>query len=437
MRNLTIPKANGTSVNAKKRNKNWLLLTSTLVVLSLTVGCSPKPTPSAEVVRPVRTQVVTAGGAPQVRSFPGRVDSRRRAELAFPVSGVLASIPVKEGQSVAKDEVIAQLRTDEFQARLTTLLGQLDQARAALRSQQGGERPEEQLRRESSLRAAEARLANARAEAERSAQLVRNGVISRSESDLVQTAYRVAAEEQRAARQLFEMATVGRDEDIEARKAEVRSLEGRVNEAKIQLDDCTLRAPYNGVIAQRLVEERQNVRAMQPVVRFQDADELEIAVDVPETVMVADIRRADVLSMTAEVGGAPGIQFPVRLQEISQEADPATQTFRVRVAMQAPADIQILPGMTATVTVDYRRAAILDDRVRVPVSAILTEPGGGQTVWIIGSDDIVRRQVVKVGGAMGGDLEIVDGLEPGDRIAIAGVTQLREGMKVRDLGNAL
>src|SRR6516225_10049676 len=94
---------------------------------------------------------------------------------------------------------------------------------------------------------------------------------------------------------------------------------------------------------------------MEPVVRFQD-DELEIIVDVPETVMVADIRTADIVQMVAQASGAPGVQFPVTIREIAKEADPTTQTFRVRAAMEAPKNVQILPGMTATVTVSFRRA---------------------------------------------------------------------------------
>jgi len=233
------------------------------------------------------------------------------------------------------------------------------------------------------------------------------------------------------------MATVGREEDIEARRGEVRGLEGRVVEAKLQLDDCTLRAPYDGVVAQRLVEERQNVRAMEPVVRFQD-EELEIIVDVPETVMVADIRTADIVQMVAEVSGAPGIQFPVTIREIAKEADPTTQTFRVRAAMQAPKNLQILPGMTATVTVTFHRASILGNQLLVPVSAVMTPAGGGgPVVWVLGPAQTVSPRPVKVGAVAGGRIEIVEGLQPGDRIVVAGVTQLREGQKVRDLGDAL
>jgi RND family efflux transporter MFP subunit len=381
--------------------------------------------------------VVTAGGAPQVRFFSGRVGAVRRAELGFPVSGVLASLPVREGQAVAKGAVIAQLRTDEFEARLKTLQGQLDQSRAVLRSLEAGERPEEQRRREATLRAAYARLANARAESERATRLLRAGAISRSEAEASQTTYRVAQEEEQAARENLGMATVGREEDIEARRAEVRGLEGRVVEAKLQLDDCTLRAPYDGVVAQRLVEESQNVRAMEPVVRFQGVEELDIVVDVPETVMVADIRTADIVQMVAEVGGAPGVQFPLTIREIAKEADPTTQTFRVRAAMEAPKNVQILPGMTATVTVTFRRASVLGDQLLVPVSAVMTPAGQGPVVWVVGSDQTVAPRPVKVGTVTGSRIEIVEGLQPGDRIVVAGVTQLRQGQKVRDLGDAL
>ena len=58
------------------------------------------------------------------------------------------------------------------------------------------------------------------------------------------------------------------------------------------------------------------------MVKFQDVDEIDIAVDVPESVMAADIRSADIVQMVAEFSGAPGLQFPVRIKEIAQRADP-------------------------------------------------------------------------------------------------------------------
>jgi len=408
-----------------------------LVIILLAGGCSPPESQQPELVRPVKTMVVAAGGETRQRVFSGRVEASRAADLTFSVSGVLTQLPVTEGQSVAKGDVIAQLRDDEFRARLQTLQGQLDQSRAALRSLQAGERPEERLRRETQLRAAEARLINARAESERNAVMIKTQAISRQEFERGDTAYRVAQEEYQAALQMVEMSTIGREEDIEAREAEVRALEGRVVEANIQLMDTTLRAPYDGVIARRFVDVNQNVRANEPVIRFQDADEIDIAVDVPESVMIGDIRTADIVEMFAELSGAPGLRIPVRVREIAQVADPATQTFNVRVAMKATPGVMVLPGMTATVTVNYRRAGILGNRMLAPISAVISDSSGEQVAWVLGSNQAVSRRPVKTGEVTGGQIEILEGLQPGDRIAVAGGTFLREGMMVRDLGNAL
>jgi RND family efflux transporter MFP subunit len=381
--------------------------------------------------------VVVAAGEPHIRTFPGKVEASHKVELAFQVPGILVKLPAREGRKVAKGEMIAQLRQDEFLARLKALQGQLDQARAALRAAQAGDRPEQRLRLEAQVRAAEAKLNNARVEYDRSAQLLRAGAVARSEYDLASTKFHVAREEHEAAVQALEKGTIAREEDLDARMAEVRGLEGRVVEAKVQLDDTTLVAPYEGVIAKRFVEENQNVRAKEPIVQFQDVDEIDVAVDVPESVMAADLRSADIIQILAEFTGAPGLQFPVHIKEIAKQADPVTQTFRARAGMKSPPDVNLLPGMTATVSLTFRRANILGDRILVPLSAITKGTGGDQVAWILGPDQTISRRPVKLGEATGDRVEILEGLQPGDRIAIAGVTLLREGMKVRDLGDAL
>jgi multidrug resistance efflux pump len=225
--------------------------------------------------------VLAAGDGLQVRSFPGRVQGSKSVELAFRIPGLLVKLPVKEGQKVARNELIAQLRQGEYQARLQATQGQLDQARAVLKALRLGERSEERLRREAQVRAAEARLLNARAEFERFGRLIRANAVSRSEYERAQTAYRVAQEEYKAAVQILEQGTIARPEEIEAQEAQVRVLESRLAEAEIELKDSTIRAPYDGVIARRFVEEGQTIRAKQPVVQFQNAGEVDIVVDVP------------------------------------------------------------------------------------------------------------------------------------------------------------
>jgi multidrug efflux pump subunit AcrA (membrane-fusion protein) len=93
--------------------------------------------------------------------------------------------------------------------------------------------------------------------------------------------------------------------------------------------------------------------------------------------------------------------------------------------------------MTATVTATYRRAGILGSRIFVPVSAVAKLDTGEQVAWVLGPEEKVTRRSLTIGAVTGGQVEIVDGLQPGDRVVVAGVTQLREGLQVRDLGDAL
>ena len=413
------------------------LLLLVVSAVCLAVGCSSRKSTETEQVRPVKTFVVAAGNKPNVRSFPGKVEAAKSVELAFQVPGLLIKEPGKEGERVAKGQVIAQLRQDEFQARVQAAQGQLDQARAKLSALKSGERSEEQLRRESQLRAAEAKLENAKTEFDRYARLLPSNAVSRSDYDIAQTNYHVAQEEEEAARQIVEKGSAARKEDIEAQQGQVRGLEAKLSEASVQFRDSTLRAPYDGIIAHRLVNQGQPIAPNTPVVKFQDVDEIDIVMDVPEKFMATEIRRAGSLSMVAQFSGAPGQEFPVEMKEAAQVADPKTQTFQVRVAMKRPADFTVLPGMTATVEVVYWPGGVPTSRILVPVSAVAKLPTGEQVAWVLEQDQTVKPRPVKIGDATGGEIEILEGLEPGERIVVAGLTYLRNGMKVRDLGEAL
>jgi RND family efflux transporter MFP subunit len=379
------------------------------------------------------------GPAPDtyVRVFPGKVEASKSVELTFQVPGIVVLLPVKEGQRLSKGQIVAQLRQDEFQARRRAAQGQVEQARATLAALKLGERPEEQLRREAQLRAAEAKLANSKTEFERYTRLLPNGSVSRADYELAETAYHVAQEEQKSAKQLVEKGSVARKEDIDAQEGVVRTLEARLAEADVQLADSSLRAPYDGTVSQRMIEQGQVVAPNKAVVQFQNTDDIDIVVAVPEASMVGGFRQPNIAQMEAEVSAAPGVRFPVRIKEIAQAADPVTQTFQVRFTAKAPKRVTPLPGMTGVVAMTYRRQGPADNRIFVPASAVFKPDTGDQVIWVVGPDDTVRCRTVKLGGAKDGEIAVIDGLNRGDRIAVAGAPFLRDGMKVRDLGGAL
>ena len=372
-----------------------------LYIVCFIAGCSSPQEVSLGEVRPVKTiVVVTPADRPLVRSFPGIVQASKMADLGFQVPGVLVSLPFREGERVSKGKVIAQLRNDEFQARIQTMQASLDQARAG-------------------LRAAESRLTNSKTESERFGRLVESTAVSRSDYDSAQAQYRAA------------------QEDYAAQQAAIRGIEGQLAEAKLQLGDSSLRAPYDGVVARRLAEVGQNIVPNNPVIRFQNVNDIDIVVDVPEGFVGSDLRAPAIQRSVAELSTVPGRQFPVRIKEIAQIADPRTQVFQVRFSMKAAAGVTALPGMTANVRITTRGNRGLEELLVVPISAVSKQSTGEQVVWILGADQTVHPRTVTLGAPTADQIEILSGLQSGDRIVVAGTTFLHEGMKVRDLGDAL
>jgi multidrug efflux system membrane fusion protein len=330
-------------------------LTVVISIACAVAACSRSNLTRSGDVRPGKTTAVAAGNMLEVRTFAGRVEPSKQVDLAFQVTGVVVNVPVKAGQRVSKGHIIAQLRLAEFQARLETVQGQLDQARAALDALRLGENPEEQMQRETQERVAGLILANAQKEFDRYARLVRLGDVSRQEYERAETNFRVAQEEYNAALQLLGKGRTTRKQDVEAQEGTVRGLGGQVAEAKLQLEDSTLRAPFDGVIAQRFVDEGQSITVNKPVIRLQSVDAVDIIVDVPETVLTSDICSPGIVGMVAEISGKPGRQYPVRVKEIEQVPDQKTQRFPVRYEVLHSSGVKVLPGMTATVSVSFRR----------------------------------------------------------------------------------
>ena len=127
------------------------------------------------------------------------------------------------------------------------------------------------------------RLANAKTEFDRYARLVKSSAVSRAEYELAETAYRVAQEDRNGSPPTWSRRDPAPARKISTpRQAEVRALEARLAEANLQLADSTLRAPYDGVVAQRFVDEKQTIVANKPVVTFQNVDEIDVVADVPE-----------------------------------------------------------------------------------------------------------------------------------------------------------
>ena len=150
---------------------------------------------------------------------------------------------------------------------------------------------------------------------------------------------------------------------------------------------------------------------------------------------MASVRKGGSAGAVAEFAAAPGRQFPLTIKEYATRADPRTQTYQVTLQMPRPKGINILPGMTATVLGSPPVKERGGDRFVVPALAVFADEAGVSHVWVVDSDTMkVQKRKVTTGELAGTEsIQILEGLESGEKIATTGVAQLREGMQVRDL----
>ncbi|WP_420403281.1 efflux RND transporter periplasmic adaptor subunit [Nisaea sp.] len=347
-------------------------------------GCleDDAPAEKVEVVRPVRVMTVADSGALRERSFSGRARAAQELDLAFNVSGPLTSLAVSVGDYVEQGDTLATIDN-------ATYLAEAEQI-------------------EANLAKSEASLANADAQLKRQRILTEKGHQSEAALDRYVSAQLQAS-------------------------ASVKANQAALNRLLLDLDYTTLKAPFSGVVTATYVENFENVREKQPVIRLLDSTRIEMVINIPES-LISLVPAVKNIQVTFDA--LPGTVVPATVKEIGTEASATTRTYPVTLAMEQPETAQILPGMAGTATGEPDRTMLEQmhsSGIRVPPAALFDDTAGEkQFVWVVDTTtQTVSRREVKVGAISDRGVSILDGLEPGEVIATAGVHYLQDGQKVK------
>lgn len=231
--------------------------------------------------------------------------------------------------------------------------------------------------------------------------------------------------------------------DYDRMEANYRTASAALTAAEQDLEYTVLTAPFTGRIARRQVENFEEVLARQTVIWLQNIEELDIIIDLPESVVRSvrgqvrsegDIRSGETVGTVlayAQFEGRSDEHFPLRPKEIATKADDQTQTFRATFTMDAPLDFPALPGMTANVIMDLT-AVVTKDAVKwVPARAVQADSGMEPRVWVLDGESMtVSSRPVEVGRMSGRSIQVFSGLEGGEEIVSVGAPYLAEGMRV-------
>ncbi|MGK9065159.1 efflux RND transporter periplasmic adaptor subunit [Stutzerimonas chloritidismutans] len=340
-----------------------------VLALVFLAGCSEE---AAEQLPPRPVMVVQPQPASEsVENYPGEVHARYEPELAFRIPGKVVERLVEAGDRVRKDQPLASLDPQDVRLQLEGIRAQ--------------------------VAAAEANLRAARAEHERYKTLLGRQLVSRSQFDASENAFRSAQARLQQAKAEFEV-------------------------ADNQVGYAVLRATRDGVIAQRHIEVGQVVAAGQTAFVLAADGEREVAISLPEQ---AFERHSVGQQVAVELWSQPGQQYPGRIRELSPAADQQSRTYSARVAF-SDEDVPAELGQSARVSIQIDAEAPL----AVPLSAVTAEQGAA-FVWRVRDDATLERVRVRTGPFGETLVPVLEGLQPDDWIVLAGVQMLHEGQQVR------
>lgn len=201
--------------------------------------------------------------------------------------------------------------------------------------------------------------------------------------------------------------------------------------AKKNYDDTRLVAPFSGVVTKRYVENFSNVQDKQAIVSLQDLSNLEIVINVPERIVRSTPKQ---MAGYAVFVDQPEQLLPVTLKSFSADSDQQTQSYEVVVTLDPGYDLKVLPGMSVDVIPKKNLVSLGVGEVRVPLQAIYSNAEGVTGVWVFNpKNSRVKFQAVQLGKVLGSEVVVESGLEGGETVVTAGVSQLREAMLVRAL----
>jgi RND family efflux transporter MFP subunit len=351
----------------------------------------------------VETAAVTtrpAGTQAAVLNASGYVTARRRATVSSKITGKVVEVNVEEGMAVKEGQVLARLDDVTLRASLALSPAQAEAARRALRE-------------------IEVRLEEAKVQLRRRAQLFKEGIITAAEFDTAEA--EVASLEARLA----------------AAREQISVAESQIALERTNLEDTVIRAPFSGVAISKDAQPGEMVSPVSAgggftrtgISTIVDMASLEIEVDVNES-YINRVRPGQ--PVTAVLNAYPEWAIPGRVITTIPAADRQKATVLVRIAFDQ-LDPRILPDMGVKVTF-LREADDTDhgDAVRnvalVAKGAVSTE--GEQTYVFVVQGDVVDRRAVRVGGTDGDRLEVLAGLQSGERVVVSPPAELTSGAQV-------
>jgi multidrug efflux pump subunit AcrA (membrane-fusion protein) len=367
------------------------------------LAAAGEPEPIAVTTAPVVQQPVA-----RFIQVSGTFAAQEEAEVAAEVAGRVVATPIERGSRVGRNAVLIQIADAEVSAQAREADANAAQIEARLGTASGAAFDAERV----------AEVANARAtfelaatEFERTKMLQERQLVSRSEFDQKQA-------QVEAARRQYDVAKNSAQQQFQA----LMGAKARVAMAKKAVADTVVRAPFDGVVGERLVSVGDYVTRGTKVASVMRVSPLRLELTVPAQ-YVTSIAVGSPVNL--EVDAYPGATFVGQVRFVSPALRSETRALMVE-AVVANADGRLKPGLFATARIEQ---AAKTPALLIPASAVQKTASANRVFVVV--NDRAEARLITVGQMQGGQIEATSGLTAGDRVVIGGLERLKDNDRVK------
>ena len=350
-------------------------------VIFLSTGCGSnkagvEATAKAEVrknqgVQKVRTAVVELKDFHPTLQATGTLVPRQHAKIRALVGGDITSLPVDIGTHVQKGQLLFEIRTIDYQLDVEQADANLARAQVMVKDRE-------------------------------------------REKNRIENLFNAGS----ATEQMRDQAISGYEESLAAIK-QAQAARDRANQ---MLTDCTINAPFSGVITARFYQQGEYARSGDDIVELMDLTVLNAEMEIPEP--YAGKIKAGLpvtVSFLSEFKPVEG-----KVVAVNPKIDTTNRTFLVKVSVNN-SDGRLHAGLYCTAAFSL---AVEKNNPSVPAEAIIRDEGRSM-VWVV-SNGIVHSREIKEGSKMDGNIMILKGLQPGEKVVISGYGGLTEGVPISE-----
>jgi RND family efflux transporter MFP subunit len=361
----------------------------------------------------IRVAVAESRRLGRAVSVTGSLQPDEMVSVSAEVAGRLAEVRYDFGQTVRKGDIIAEIDKREFNIQYERSKASLAQALARI----GLDPKQEEVTPESTptMRQAKAQMEDAHFKYESAARLVKTGDISQERYIEIEKALHAREAAYEATR-----------DDLRTQLANIQALRADVRMAEKHLADATVRAPFDGQIAARLVSPGQYMKDNTPIVTLVKSRPLRLRAEIPENA-ATDVRPGTTLTFTTDA--APGAQFRAKVTELNPTLDARSRSLTAEARL-TDYDPSLRPGMF----VQVRLALSRDASVIVVPKEALYQIAGLTKVFTVLDGRVIENKIMP-GQQIDGWVEVPgDRIHAGDQVAVSKLPTLVDGAQVREEG---